>query len=149
MWSHVPLAAMAARAAGRPVKLVLERQQMYGPVGARPYTDQHVVLGAKRDGTLTAVQHDSVSHTSRFEDYTEPCANVTRMLYAVPNQVTRHRLAKLDLGAPTLPGPPRRAPLALGIESAMDELAIALAMDPVELRLKNYAEQDPESGHPW
>ena len=149
MWSQVPLAAIAARAVGRPVKLVLSRRQMYGPVGARPQTEQHVVLGAKRDGTLTAVQHDSVSHTSRIEDYTEPCANVTRMLYATPNQVTTHRLVKLDLGAPTFQRAPGEAPGTFALESAMDELAVSLGMDPVALRLKNYAETDPESGKPW
>ena len=149
MWSHVPLAAIAARAVRRPVKLVLARRHMYGPVGCRPETEQHVVLGAKRDGTLTAVQHDSVSYTSRFEDYTEPCANVTRMLYATPNQVTTHRLVKLDLGAPTFQRAPGEAPGTFAIESAMDELAVSLGMDPVELRLKNYAERDPESGKPW
>jgi xanthine dehydrogenase YagR molybdenum-binding subunit len=149
MWSQVPLAAIAARAVGRPVKLVLSRRQMFGPVGARPQTEQRVVLGAKRDGTLTAIQHDSVSHTSRFEDYTEPCANVTRMLYATPNQVTTHRLVKLDLGAPTFQRAPGEAPGTFALESAMDELAVSLAMDPVELRLRNYAETDPETGRPF
>ncbi len=149
MWSQVPLAAMAARVVGRPVKLVLTRRQMFGPVGARPQTDQHVVIGARRDGTLTAVRHDSVSHTSRFEDYTESCANVTRMLYATPNQVTTHRLVKLDLGAPTFQRAPGEAPGTFALESAMDELATTLGMDPVALRLKNYAETDPESGKPW
>jgi len=149
MWSQVPLAAMAAREVSRPVKLVLTRRQMYGPVGARPQTEQHVVLGAKRDGTLTAVRHDSVSHTSRFEDYTESCANVTRILYATPNQVTTHRVVKLDLGAPTFQRAPGEAPGTFALESAMDELALKLGMDPLELRLKNYAERDPESGRPW
>ena len=149
MWSQVPLAAMAAREVSRPVKLVLTRRQMYGPVGARPQTEQHVVLGAKRDGTLTAVRHDSVSHTSRFEDYTESCANVTRILYATPNQVTTHRVVKLDLGAPTFQRAPGEAPGTFALESAMDELALTLGMDPLELRLKNYAERDPESGRPW
>jgi xanthine dehydrogenase YagR molybdenum-binding subunit len=149
MWSHVPLAAMAARAVNRPVKLVLSRKQMYGPVGARPQTSQHVQLGAKRDGTLTAVKHDSMSHTSRYEDYVEPCANLTRMLYESPNIETSHRLVKLDLGAPTFQRAPGEAPGTFALESAMDELAVALGMDPVELRLKNYAEKDPESGKEW
>ncbi|MFL5608863.1 MAG: xanthine dehydrogenase family protein molybdopterin-binding subunit [Gemmatimonadaceae bacterium] len=149
MWSHVPLAAMAARAVKRPVKLVLSRRQMYGPVGGRPQTSQHVQLGARRDGTLTAVKHDSMSHTSRYEDYVEPCANVTRMLYESPNIETTHRLVKLDLGAPTFQRAPGEAPGTFAIESAMDELAVSLGMDPVELRLKNYAEKDPESGREW
>lgn len=149
MWSQVPLAAMAAKVTGRPVKLVLTRRQMYGPVGARPQTQQHVVLAARADGTLTAVRHDSMSHTSRFEDYTESCANVTRMLYATPNQVTTHRLVKLDLGAPTFQRAPGEAPGTFALESAMDELAVKLGMDPVALRLKNYAETNPETGRPW
>ena len=149
MWSHVPLAAMAARAVNRPVKLVLSRKQMFGPVGGRPQTSQHVQLGARRDGTLTAVKHDSTSHTSRYEDYVEPCANVTRMLYESPNIETTHRLVKLDLGAPTFQRAPGEAPGTFAIESAMDELALSLGMDPVELRLKNYAEKDPESGREW
>ncbi|NUP55250.1 MAG: xanthine dehydrogenase family protein molybdopterin-binding subunit [Gemmatimonadaceae bacterium] len=149
MWSQVPLAAMAARVVGRPVKLVLTRRQMYGAVGGRPQTEQHVELGATRDGTLTAVRHESVSHTSRIEDYTESCANVSRMLYASPNIETTHRLVKLDLGAPTFQRAPGEAPGTFAIESAMDELAAALSMDPVALRLKNYAETDPESGRQW
>ena len=124
MWSQVPLAAMAAREVGRPVKLVLTRRQMYGPVGARPQTEQRVVLGAKRDGSLTAVRHDSVSHTSRFEDYTESCANVTRMLYASPNIETTHRVVKLDLGAPTFQRAPGEAPGTFALESAMDQFVI-------------------------
>ena len=148
-WSHVPLAAMAARAVNRPVKLVLTRRQMFGPVGGRPQTEQTIALGAKRDGTLTAVRHESMSHTSRFEDWLEPAAMQTRMLYASPNIETKHRLVKLDLGTPTFQRAPGEATGTFAIESAMDELAIALGMDPVALRLKNYAEQDPESGKPW
>jgi xanthine dehydrogenase YagR molybdenum-binding subunit len=149
VWSHVPLAAMAAREVGKPVKLVLTRRQMYGPVGARPQTEQHITLGAKRDGTLTAVKHESISHTSRFEDFVEPSAMQTRMLYASPNIETSHRLVKLDLGTPTFQRAPGEATGTFALESAMDELAIALNMDPVALRLKNYAETDPESGKPW
>ena len=149
VWSHVPLAAMAAREVGKPVKLVLTRRQMYGPVGARPQTEQHITLGAKRDGTLTAVRHESVSHTSRFEDFLEPAAMQTRMLYVSPNIETTHRLVKLDVGTPTYQRAPGESTGTFALESAMDELAIALNMDPVALRLKNYAETDPESGKPW
>jgi xanthine dehydrogenase YagR molybdenum-binding subunit len=149
VWSHVPLAAMAARDVGLPVKLVLSRRQMYGPVGARPQTEQKIALGAKRDGTLTGIRHDSVSHTSRFEDFLEPSAMQTRMLYACPNIETTHRLVKLDLGTPTYQRAPGESTGTFALESAMDELAVALNMDPLELRLKNYAEVDPESGKPW
>src|SRR5205085_2423784 len=80
-WSHVVLAAMAARMAGRPVKLVLSRRQMFGLVGARPHTVQHVSIGARNDGTLTAVRHDATSSTSTFEEWLEPSTLQTRMLY--------------------------------------------------------------------
>ncbi len=149
MWSHVPLAAMAAREVGRPVKLVLSRRQMYGPVGARPQTEQRVVIGATKDGSITAMRHDSVSHTSRIEDYVETAANVTRMLYATPVLETTHRLVKLDVGTPTFQRAPGEATGTFALESAMDELAVALKMDPVALRLRNYAETDPESGKPF
>ena len=149
MWSHVPLAAMAAREVGKPVKLVLTRRQMYGPVGARPQTEQKITLGAKRDGTLTVIRHESMSHTSRFEDFLEPAAMQTRMLYAAPNIETAHRLVKLDVGTPTYQRAPGEATGTFALESAMDELAVALRMDPLALRLKNYAEVDPESGKPW
>jgi xanthine dehydrogenase YagR molybdenum-binding subunit len=149
VWSHVPLAAMAARDVGKPVKLVLSRRQMYGPVGARPQTEQKITLGATRDGTLTAMRHESTSHTSRFEDFLEPAAMTTRMLYASPNIATTHRLVKLDLGTPTYQRAPGESTGTFALESAMDELAVALNMDPVALRLKNYAEVDPESGKPW
>jgi xanthine dehydrogenase YagR molybdenum-binding subunit len=149
VWSHVPLAGMAARVVKRPVKLVLSRRQMYGPVGARPQTEQKITLGAKRDGTLTAIRHESTSHTSRFEDFVEPAATQTRMLYESPNIETKHRLVKLDLGTPTFQRAPGHSTGTYALESAMDELAVALDMDPLALRLKNYAEKDPESGHPW
>ena len=148
-WSHVSLAAMAARAIQRPVKLVLTRRQMYGPVGARPQTEQKLALGAMKDGTLTAVRHDVVSHTSRFEDFSETSAMVSRILYDSPNIETSHRLVKLDVGTPTYQRAPGEATGTFALESAMDELAVKLRMDPLALRLKNYAEKDPDSGHPW
>jgi len=149
VWSHVVLAAMAARKVGRPVKLVLARPQMFGPVGGRPQTEQHIVLGARRDGTLTLVRHDVISHTSQMEDFVEPSAIVTRMLYACPNAVTTHRLTKLNVGVPTFQRAPGEATGTFALEVALDELAYALAIDPLELRLRNYAETEPESGKPW
>src|SRR5579871_259681 len=148
-WSHVVLAAMAARHVGRPVKLVLARRQMFGPVGARPHTEQHIVLGARRDGTLTAIRQDVLASTSVMEDWVEPSAVVTRMLYSCPNSSTTHRLVKLNTGVPTFMRAPGEATGTFALESAMDELAAALKMDPLELRLRNYAETDPQTGHPW
>jgi xanthine dehydrogenase YagR molybdenum-binding subunit len=148
-WSHVVLCAMASKQTGRPVRLALTRPQMFGSVGARPRTEQHFVLAARHDGTLTAMRHDSISNTSMIEDWTETCCMVTRMLYAVPNQVTTHRLVQLNLGTPTFMRAPGETTGSFAIESAMDELAWKLKMDPVALRLKNYAEVDPQENKPF
>jgi xanthine dehydrogenase YagR molybdenum-binding subunit len=148
-WSHVVLAAMAARVAQRPVKLVLERPQMFGPVGARPRTHQRIVLAAKSDGTLTAIAHQVHSHTSVFEDFTEPSSVQTRMLYASPAISTSQRLVPLNLGTPTYQRAPGESTGTFALEIAMDELAVQLNIDPIELRLKNYAEKDPTTGKPF
>ena len=145
-WSHVVLAAMASQKLKRPVKLVLARPQMFGPVGGRPQTEQHVVLGAKRDGTLTAVRHDVVSHTAQMEDFTEPSSAPTRMLYACPNGATSHKLASLSVGVPTFQRAPGLATGTFALEVALDELAYELGIDPLELRLRNYADNEPYSG---
>ncbi|HWC44667.1 MAG TPA: xanthine dehydrogenase family protein molybdopterin-binding subunit, partial [Casimicrobiaceae bacterium] len=148
-WSHVVLAAMAAREVGRPVKIVVTRRQMFGPVGGRPHTVQAVTLGAKHDGTLTAMRHDSTSSTSTLEEWLESCVLATRILYDCPNQETSHHLVRLNVGTPTYMRAPGEATGLFALESAMDELAYALEIDPIALRLKNYAEADPESGKPW
>ena len=148
-WSHVVLAAMAAKQVNRPVKLVLDRPQMFGPVGGRPQTHQHHVLAAKHDGTLTAMQHDVYTHTSVIEDFTEPSSNVTRMLYASPVIETSQKLVPLTVGTPTFQRAPGEATGTFALEIAMDELAYALNMDPIALRLKNYAEKDPTSNKPF
>ncbi|MDB4912046.1 MAG: aldehyde oxidase and xanthine dehydrogenase molybdopterin binding protein, partial [Gemmatimonadetes bacterium] len=149
VWSHTLLAAMAARELGRPVKIELTRRQMYGPVGGRPRTVQHITLGAKKNGTLTAIRHVSTSATSEFEEWMEPSAVLTRMLYASPNAVTDHKLVRINMGTPTFMRAPGEASGSFAIESAMDEMAVALRMDPIAFRLKNYAEKDPQSGHPF
>ena len=148
-WSHESLAALAAREVGRPVKLVLTRRQMFGPVGGRPRTEQHVTLGATRDGVLTAIRHHSKSTTSTIEDWVEPATSQTRMLYACPNVETQYDLVRVNVGSPTFMRAPGESTGTFALESALDELAYALKMDPLALRLKNYAEQDPESGKPW
>ena len=148
-WSHQPLAAMAAKQVGRPVKLVLTRRQMFGPVGGRPRTVQRVTLGAAKDGTLTAIRHHSTSSTSTLENWVEPALSQTKMLYACPNLETVYDLVRINVGSPTFQRAPGESTGTFALESAMDELAYELAMDPVELRLRNYADNDPESGHPW
>jgi len=148
-WSHVVLAAMAAKQTGRPVRLVLERPQMFGMVGNRPFTDQHIQISARDDGTLTGMRHDVISSTSTFEDWNESSAIVTRMLYAVPNQATTHKLVKLDVGTPTFMRAPGETSGSFALESAMDEMAYQLNMDPLAFRLKNYAEMEPQEKKPW
>jgi len=148
-WSHVLLAVMAAKVVNHPVKLVLERPQMFGPVGGRPQTHQHIVLAARRDGTPTAMQHQVHSHTSVMEDFTEPSSSVTRMLYASPAIQTSQRLVSLNVGTTTFQRAPGESTGSFALEIAMDELAVKLNMDPVELRLKNYAEKDPIRHKPF
>jgi xanthine dehydrogenase YagR molybdenum-binding subunit len=148
-WSHVALAAMAAMVAGRPVKLVVTRQQMFSFVGHRPKTVQGVALGADASGKLLAMRHAVTSETSTFDEFVEPSASQTRMLYACPNVQTQHRLVRIDVGTPTYQRAPGESTGTYALESAMDELSYALKMDPIELRLRNYAEIDPDSGKPW
>lgn len=148
-WSHTVLAAMAAKQTGRPVRLVLERPQMFGMVGNRPYTDQHFQASAQADGTLNGMRHDVISPTSTFEDWAETSALITRKLYAVPNQATSHKLVKLDLGTPTFMRAPGETSGSFALESALDEMAYMLNMDPIALRMKNYAETEPQDNKPW
>ncbi|HEV3428564.1 MAG TPA: xanthine dehydrogenase family protein molybdopterin-binding subunit [Paraburkholderia sp.] len=148
-WSHVSLCAMAAKQTGRPVRLALARPQMFGPVGSRPRTEQHFSLAAQRDGTLTAMRHDTLSHTSTFEDWTETSGLVTRMMYASPSVSTSHRVVPLNVGTPTFTRAPGETTGSFALESAMDELAWQLRMDPIALRLKNYAEVEPQENKPW
>ena len=148
-WSHVILAAMAARMLGRPVRLVMQRPQLFGPVGGRPRTAQAIRAGADADGRLTALEHRSTSSTSTIEDWVETCAVVTRMLYASPAVATAHRLVKLNVGTPTFQRAPGESTGMFALESAIDELAIAAAIDPVEFRLRNDALRDEQKNTPY
>ena len=148
-WSHVVLAAMVAREMGRPVKLSLERPQMFGLVGHRPNTEQHFMLAADTSGKFTAMQHAVIASTSFMEDWLETAALTTRMLYDCPNQQTSHRLTKIHTATPTFMRAPGEASGTFPLESAIDEMAYALQMDPISLRLQNYADKNPEDGKPW
>jgi xanthine dehydrogenase YagR molybdenum-binding subunit len=148
-WSHVALAAMGARTARRAVKLQISRQQMFQFVGYRPRTIQAVSLGAKADGTLVALKHDVLSETSRFDEFMEPSAYGSRMLYACPNAKTSHTLVRLDYSTPTYMRAPGESSGSFALECAMDELALALDMDPIALRLKSYADTDPDENKPF
>jgi xanthine dehydrogenase YagR molybdenum-binding subunit len=141
-WPHVTLAALGARVAGRPVKLMLSRREMYYGVGFRPHTVQRVAIGASGDGRLGAIVHDGYQETSTYEEFTEALLNATRFLHSCPNVSTRHRLAPMNVHTPTYMRAPGESSGIFALESAMDELALALKVDPVELRLRNEPEQD-------
>ncbi len=143
------LAVMAARVAGRPAKFAQTRQQMFGPVGYRSPTIQRVRLGAGGDGQLTAIAHEVVAQTNALYEMTEPAAVATRTMYAAPNRRTTHRLARLDLPANSWMRAPGESPGMFALESAMDELAVACGLDPIELRVRNEPAVDPETGRPF
>jgi xanthine dehydrogenase YagR molybdenum-binding subunit len=148
-WSHTVLAAMAAKAVGRPVQLALWRPQMWGSVGFRPATHQHVALGAERDGTLNVQIHETTSQTSMFDEFVEPSGTITTMLYASPALRVTHQLTRLNYATPTFMRAPGESSGSFALESAMDELAYALKMDPIALRLRNDAELDPTENKPF
>jgi xanthine dehydrogenase YagR molybdenum-binding subunit len=149
-WPHTLLAAMAARVVRRPVQLPLTRQQMFTSVGHRPPTIQAMTLGARADGTLVAIRHDTLQPTSPTTEFIESCGLTTsKILYACANVETPHRLVQLNIGPPTPMRAPGDCPGTFALESAMDELAYALQIDPLELRRKNYADRDPGEGKPW
>jgi xanthine dehydrogenase YagR molybdenum-binding subunit len=148
-WSHVALAAMAAKVVNRPVKLAVTRQQMFSLVGHRPHTIQNISLGCDAEGKLTAIRHDVISETSRFDEFVEPSALQTRMLYACPNASTSHKLVKVDAPTPTFMRAPGESSGTFAIESAMDELAYLAKIDPLELRIRNYAVTDPQMAKPF
>ena len=149
MWSHVPLAAIAAKVVGKPVKLVLGRTQMFGPVGYRPTTLNKIRLGATADGKLTAMQQDVVMNASVMEDFTEHAAGPTKQLYASENNQISEKLIDTNLGVATFMRAPGEAPGTAVLEIAMDELAEKLNIDPMQLRLVNYAEKDDSTDKPW
>jgi xanthine dehydrogenase YagR molybdenum-binding subunit len=143
------LTAMAAKELKRPVKLVYTRSQMFTGHGYRPYTIQKIALGADKSGKLTSMIHEAVHNTSSFEDFNDGTTNFTRQVYACPNLLATLKLAGADLNTPTWMRAPGAVSGMFALECAMDELAYALKIDPLELRLINYAETDPESGRPW
>jgi len=148
-WPHAALTAMAAKVVGRPVRLALTRRQMFTSNGHRPETRQAMTLGTDRDGKLVALQHSAHCHTSQHDDFVEPSGLPTSLLYSCPNVNVEQKLVRLNVGAPTYMRAPGESSGSFGQETAMDELAIALNMDPIELRLRNYAEKDESSGRPW
>jgi xanthine dehydrogenase YagR molybdenum-binding subunit len=143
------LTAMAARELKRPVKVVYTRTQMFTGHGYRPYTIQKVALGAERSGKLSAMIHEAVHNTSTLEEFSDGTTSFTRQVYACPNLYAPLKITDTDLNTPTWMRAPGAVSGMFALECAMDELAYVLKIDPLELRLINYAETDPESGKPF
>ncbi|WP_062120964.1 xanthine dehydrogenase family protein molybdopterin-binding subunit [Aureimonas sp. AU40] len=143
------LGILAARLTGRPVKLVLRREQMFGPVGHRAPTRQRIRLGMAEDGRFTAIENHTRTTSSTFDDFFEPAADVAHTLYASPAIRTSYDVVRLDTGTPLFMRAPGEATGSIALESAIDEAAEAAGMDPLAFRLKNYAEVEPISGKPF
>jgi xanthine dehydrogenase YagR molybdenum-binding subunit len=143
------LAALGAKVAGRPVKLAFTRQQMFTLTGYRTPTIQRVRLGATHDGELLAVGHDALSQSSQLKEFTEQTTTATRVMYRGGDRRTTHRLARLDVPTPSWMRAPGECPGMFALESAMDELAHELGIDPVELRIRNDPPEHPENGKAW
>ena len=148
VWPHVTLTAMAARHVGRPVKLMVTRPQMFTSTGHREEQEQRIQLGADRTGRLTAIRHEKLSVTSPFDDWAEPATGVSSQLYACENYLGVHRLVAGNTMTPTFTRGPGETLGVFTLETAMDELAHELGIDPVELRLRDRAPTDPH-GNPW
>jgi len=148
-WPHVFAAALATYQVKRPVKLWLPRKQLFFTNGHRPATEQRVALGATADGKLVSIIHEGVSQGNRVSDYNERFTRPTRTIYACPNIRAANKVVELNVSSGTYMRAPGENVGMFAIESAMDELAVALKMDPIALRLANYAEDDPVEHKPW
>lgn len=146
---HIILAVMAARIVKRPVKIALTRQMMQTNVGLRQINRQKMRLGASRDGKLSAIAHETVTHTSVDEEFVEQTGVMTRMMYDAPNSLVTHRVFPTHIQVPRWTRAPGEAPGSFALESAMDELAYKLKLDPIEFRIKNEPRVNPEDDKPW
>ena len=149
-WPHTLLAALAAKVVNRPVRLQLSRAQMYSMVGHQAGTVQTIALGASSDGNLSGIRHDSINPTSMFDDYVEYAAMASRHLWRASGGIaTSHRVVHVNRNSPVVLRAPMEAQGHFALECAMDELAYATGVDPVELRLRNDTDTDPYSGRPF
>ncbi len=146
---HVTLAVMAAKMVGRPVQMTVTRTQMFTNTGLRQHNEQHMRIGAKKDGTLTALGHDTLSHTSANLEFQEACGMVSKMLYNVPNNKVTHRLIPMNIQTPFAMRAPGEATGSYALECAMDEMAYKLKMDPIEFRIKNDTQTDLSKDQPF
>jgi xanthine dehydrogenase YagR molybdenum-binding subunit len=148
-WSHCALAAACARNLKKPVKLVVSRSMMFQTVGHRPAIDQQIQLGAETNGKLISIIHNYVNHTSILDEYDEGCGEATALLYSCPNVSISSGIARRNIGNPTAMRGPGAVPGLYALESAMDELAVKLKIDPVQLRLINEPQKDESKGKPF
>ncbi len=146
---HVIMAVMAAKMVGKPVQVTVTRQQMFTNTGLRQHNEQKLKVGAKKDGTLTALSHETLSHTSPTLEFQEACGLGTQMLYKVPNNFVTHRLVPLNIQTPFAMRAPGEATGSFALESAMDEMAWKLKMDPIDFRVKNDTQTDPSNDKPF
>lgn len=146
---HVGLACAASRQLGRPVKVSLTRPQTFTGLGGRPATKQNLSIGARKDGKIVSIVHESWNETAIDEVHVEACNNVTKIMYATPNFVSRLNVVPVHTVMPGWKRGPGENPSAFALESAMDELAYALDMDPITLRLANWADKNPSNQFPW
>jgi xanthine dehydrogenase YagR molybdenum-binding subunit len=149
MWANLILAALAAKAVKRPVKLALTRQQMFNSVGLRQRNRQKLRLAATKDGKLTALAHETVTHGAIGNEFVEPCGDCSKIMYETPNSHISYRITPMNVIVPTFTRGPGKSTGSFALESAIDELAHELKMDPVEFRLKNEPAKDPSNGKPW
>ena len=146
---HVIMAVMAAKMVGKPVQVTVTRQQMFTNTSLRQHNEQKMKVGAKKDGTLTALSHETLSHTSPTLEFQEACGLGTQMLYKVPNNFVTHRLVPLNIQTPFAMRAPGEATGSFALESAMDEMAWKLRMDPIDFRVKNDTQTDPSNNKPF
>jgi len=148
-WANLVLAAVAAKAVNRPVKLALTRQQMFNSVGLRQKNKQHLKLSATKDGKLTSLSHEITQHTAIDSEFAEPCGDCSKVLYDSPNSLISYRVIPMNIILPTYTRAPGKATGSFALESAMDELAHQLNIDPVSFRIKNEPPRDPSNNKPW
>lgn len=149
IWPHSVLSAIAAKKTGRIVKLNLTRKQMFSACGHRSETRQKIKLGAGADGKFTSISHDTLVQTSVVDEFIESCGATTRFLYGCPNVSVAHHAVRLNIATPTPMRAPGENPGTYALESALDELAFKLKIDPVELRLRNHADTNEHTKQPW
>ena len=149
MWGNLIIAAVAAKMVNRPVKLALTRQQMFNSVGLRQRNKQKLRLAATKDGKLTALAHETTTHGAINEEFVEPCGDCSKLMYANPNSLITYRTVPMNVILPTYTRGPGKSTGSFALESAMDELAHQLKIDPIEFRIKNEPARDLSSGKPW